>query len=484
MSIITFSPTSIPDSVRCLHDLLGPELYAVGGVIRDTVDVLLREGANFAEKTVAQDWDFATPLRPHEVMKRLRNAGVTAVPVGIEHGTVAAVLDGVHYEVTTYRHDIEYLDGRHCEVRFADHIDEDLQRRDFTVNAMAMDLRTLEVYDPFKGILDLRRKLIRTVGDPNERFSEDHLRLVRAARFAAKLEGEIDLQTELAMCEHAPKIQRIANERIRDELLKLLDYRKPSYGIEILRRTHLLKEILPEVDACFDVGQNQYHSHCVGWHTLNSVDAMDQNYPFLRWVLLLHDIGKPVCKQWNEERGDYVFYRHQHVGAGMAEKIMHRLHFSNAEIALATSLISNHMTALHPKMTAATARRLMRRVGPQHIRDFLRMRIADRRGNLKKTRLFEDGFFAFVRHWRRIEREEDALKVADLSVSGRDFIALGLSPGPLFGDLLDALLEMVLDDPSLNRRDLLLKELFLLLEQRGISFKIEAAEQMLQAARS
>ena len=482
MSAFTFSPEAVPEPVRRLQDILGPELFAVGGMIRDTVDRMLRSGTMAARESEGSDWDLATPLRPEVVMRRLRKAGITVAPVGLDHGTVMAVIDEERYEITTYRHDLEYIDGRHCIVRFADDIVEDLARRDFTVNAMAMDLRDLTVVDPFGGLEDLPSRLIRTVGNPDERFAEDHLRLIRAARFAARLDGEVESGTLQAMAAHAEKIRYISVERIRDELLKLCSYPGPSIGLRILRDTGLLRHVLPELDECFGVAQNRHHSHDVGEHTLLATDALHPRFPFLRFIMLLHDTGKPGCRRWIEERGDYVFYGHQNLGAELARDAMRRLRFSNVEIDFADRMVSNHMAKLQGNMTAATARRLVRRIGREHIRDFLRMRIADRRGNLKKKGRLEDGLCHFVRLLRKIERQEDALRVEDLRVNGRDLIAMGLKPGPLFGEVIDSLLDRVLDDPALNERAMLLDLLIARLEEQGVEYDASAAAALRESA--
>ncbi len=479
---------TIPDAVSRLHECLGPELYVVGGLIRDLVELSIRgettdAGARAATPPRDADWDMATPLRPQEVMARLRRAGIRVVPVGIEHGTVVAVIDSVHYELTTYRYDVESIDGRHATVRFADSIHEDLQRRDFTVNAMAMDLVTLEKLDPFDGERDLRDRVIRTVGEPRERFEEDHLRLVRTARFAAKLEATIEPETLRAMHELAPAIQRISAERVRDEFMKLLGYSHPEIGIRVMRETGLLREVLPEFDACFGVEQNRYHSHDVGEHSLLTVEALHPKHPFLRWVALLHDIGKPGCKTWKDDREDYVFYGHQEESARMATAVMHRLRFSNAQIESAERLIGNHMADLGPRMRAGGARRLLRRVGPERIRDLLRLQIADRRGNRNKKG-FQEGFRRFVRMVRRIERKNDALTLRDLKIGGKELIELGLSPGPSFSDLLQGLLERVLDDPQLNDRAVLLDLLLQDVDAEGLPYDEEAAASLLKTAKS
>ena len=455
--MIQFDLSLIPEPVRTLCDLLGPQKsYVVGGIIRDS----LLSNPDSEEETVRRvkgnDWDLATPLRPPEVMSRLHRARITAVPIGIEHGTVAAIISGEQYEITTFRYDLEYRDGRHPIVRFADSLEEDLRRRDFTINAFALDVETGAVLDLFSGQEDLQARIIRAVGDPDVRFREDHLRMLRAVRFAAKLAGDIEPVTFAAIQRHAPSIQSISAERIRDEILKMLECEKPSEGFLFMRRTGLLTYILPELEAGFGVLQNRFHADDVALHTLHAIDALSPKYPFLRFVTLLHDLGKVGTKQYHPDKGDYVFYGHQYLSRKMGRRIMQRLRFSNKQIEAASAIVENHMYNLKPDLSEAATRRFVRRLGRENVEGFLRMRMADRKGNQLNSDGYEKGIFHFARTVRKINRAEDALKVRDLHISGHDLMDLGLTPGPIFSTILNQLLEEALDDPSLNCREWLL----------------------------
>ncbi len=400
----------------------------------------------------------ATPLHPNEVMARLRKSGITVAPIGIEHGTVAAVIENISYEITTFRHDVEYSDGRHPTVRFAETLEEDLERRDFTINALALNVESGEIIDRFNGIADLRSRIIRTVGNPVTRFQEDYLRMLRAARFAAKLEGTVEPETFAAIAANAPLIQGVSPERIRDEILKMMSYSKPSHGFALLHECGLLRYILPELDAGFGIGQNRFHSDDVAWHTLHSVDALNPRYPFLRFITLLHDLGKVPAKKYLERKGDYVFYGHQYISRGMARRIMHRLRFSNKEIETACAIVENHMYNLKPGLSKGAARRFIRKMGRENVEGFLRMRMADRKGNRFNNDGYEKGLFHFVRAVRQIDRDEDALTVQKLHINGYDLMNMGLRPGPIFSQILNLLLDEVLDDPTRNDREWLLRK--------------------------
>jgi tRNA nucleotidyltransferase/poly(A) polymerase len=452
-----FDLSLIPPFVVTIRDLLAPApVFLVGGMVRDSVAGALRAGKEMVDRVEGTDWDLTTREQPRRVLSLLRSAGITVATVGIDHGTVAAVQGQQQIEITTFRSDGVYEDGRHCQVRFAETIEEDLERRDFTVNALAVDLSSGEIVDRFDGLADIRANIIRTVGDPNTRFAEDYLRMLRAARLAAKTEAAVDPETLEAIRRHASKITQVSAERIHDELMKMMTYRRPSHGLWILRKTGLLREILPETDSCFEVGQNQYHSDDVGTHLLNTVDAVSPRFPLLRVIALLHDLGKPERKHWMDDKQDYVFYGHQFPSAEKAVLMMRRLRFPTREIDMAESIIENHMVRLGPEASPSSIRRLMRRVGRENIRAFLRLRIADRKANRLKGSNLEPGLYHVIRTIRKIERDLDALKVTDLVIGGQDLIRMGLKPGPIFSEILHVLLDRVLDDPSLNTRQSLL----------------------------
>jgi poly(A) polymerase/tRNA nucleotidyltransferase (CCA-adding enzyme) len=422
----------------------------VGGILRDSLHVSFTQNTEQITTIHGNDWDLATPLHPKEVMARLRQAKITAVPVGIEHGTVAAVIDSVQYEITTFRHDLESTDGRHAIVRFADTIEEDLQRRDFTINAFALNLHSGQILDLFDGVEDLKNKVIRTVGDPEERFQEDYLRMLRAIRFAAKMQGKIEPATWTAIRNHAYKITHISPERIREELLKILSYDTPSHAFDLMHETGLLLYILPELEQGYGAWQNRFHADDVAHHILYSTDAVSKKYPFIRFVTLMHDLGKVPAKRFHPKKGDYVFYGHQYVSKKLLRRIMHRLRFSNKNIDTASTIVANHMYNLKPGLTEGASRRFLRRLGRENVEPFLRMRMADRKGNRKNSDEYERGIFHFLRNVRKIDRDENALKVRDLKISGYDLMHLGLRPGPIFKTILEHLLEEVLDNPNLN----------------------------------
>mgnify|MGYP006272487699 CR=1 FL=1 len=452
-----FQPVStarLPESIGRLQQVLGPEkLYIVGGILRDSLLTAIEQGHDTLDLVQENDWDLATPLRPKEVMARLRSAGIKAIPIGIEHGTVAALINGETIEITTFRHDVESIDGRHAVVRFADSLEEDLQRRDFTVNAFAMDVERGALIDLFGGIDDLCQRCIRTVGEPVERFHEDYLRMLRAIRFAAKLEGRIDDATHAAIQKTAPRITQIAAERIRDELMKMLGYPRPSHGFALMHETLLLPYILPELEAGFGCWQNRFHADDVAWHTLHTTDAVRPSEPLVRWMALMHDLGKVPKKLFKPEKGDYVFYGHQYASRKIAKRTMLRLRFSNREIEKTTSVVEHHMYNLKPDLSDAAIKRFVRKLGRENVDDFLRMRMADRRGNRLNEPGYEKGIFHFVRQLRRIEKAEEAMSLRDLAINGHDLMAMGLQPGPLFSLLLDRLLDEVLENPEANTRE-------------------------------
>jgi len=412
--------------------------YLVGGCVRDSL----------LGKT-PEELDITTSARPNEVTKLFKKV----VPTGIKYGTVTVLLSDGQYEVTTFRSDEKYIDGRHpSNVKFTDNIHKDLSRRDFTINALALDPETGQLIDDFNGQTDLKNKIIRTVGDPLERFSEDGLRPVRACRFAAKLGFEIEPITFAAISRTLKIVKKVAPERIHDELIKLLATDKPSVGFELMRKSGLLGLIMPELEISFGVEQPpQYHKYDVYWHSLYSCDAAPKGFYRLRLAALLHDIGKPSCKE------GYTFYNHDHAGVKIAEKILKRLKFSNEDIKQITNLIGNHMFEYTCAWSDAAVRRFIRRVGgTENIDDLFALREAD-----AKAMEHEAGWEYLNELRKRIDKviaEENALAVSDLKVSGNDVMkVLKIKPGPKVGQTLKALLEKVLDDPKLNDRETLLK---------------------------
>lgn len=463
-SLFRVSPDLIPPDLRTIVKALLPaRSYVVGGVVREMAQEFLCGRQPQARTLARKDWDLATASRPERTLRRLRKAGFAVLPLGIEHGTVVVhgrdplerVDPARRYEVTTFRYD-RLCDGRHAVVEFAETLEEDLARRDFTVNALALDPESGQILDLQGGLDDLQRRVIRAVGDPEKRFEEDALRLIRAIRFALAIDGRIEQRTWGAIGRNAHRIAEISAERVRDEILKILTYPRPSRAFLMMRESGLLHHLLPELDAGFGVEQNLYHADDVGVHTLFVVDAVAPKYPWLRWIALLHDLGKPATRSYPEDKEDCVFYQHETVGARMGRRIMRRLKFPTREMDLAALLIRVHMYPIEPGMAKKTLRRWLHRIGREHFRSFLRLRMADRAGNRKQPRRLEPGLYEAVRMLRQIERDQDALDLKDLEINGLDLLEMGLKPGPLVGRILRELLEQVLADPRLNERATLL----------------------------
>jgi poly(A) polymerase/tRNA nucleotidyltransferase (CCA-adding enzyme) len=412
--------------------------YLVGGCVRDSLLGL-----------APAEWDITTSARPDEVSKSFDKT----VPTGLDYGTVTVLLADGPYEVTTFRSDENYVDGRHPgNVRFTDDIHKDLSRRDFTINALAADPETGLLIDDFHGQQDLKDRTIRSVGDPVARFSEDGLRPVRACRFAAKLEFIIEDNTFAAIPKALPIVKKVAVERLHDELVKMMGAARPSIGLELMRKSGLLKIILPELEACYGVSQPPaFHKYDVYWHSLYACDAAPPNDPVLRLAILLHDIAKPPCKV------DETFYNHDQAGAVMAEDLLKRLKFSGADIERIAGLVANHMFDYTEKWSDAAVRRFLRRIGGvDNVADLFALRRADVAAMIKVN----DGSY-LLELQKRVEKivaEENALNVNDLKIDGHDVMkTLDLLPGPRVGQILNDLLEKVLDDPGLNNRETLLR---------------------------
>lgn len=424
--------------VRGLREA-GHESWAVGGAVRDR---LLGEDPG--------DWDVATDAVPN----RVREIFPRTFPVGVEHGTVGVHAAGEMIEVTTFRADVA-TDGRHAEVRFGVSLEEDLARRDFTINAIAWDPLRGELRDPFGGMADMERGILRAVGDPDLRIPEDYLRILRAFRFAARFQIEYEERTRAGLDRHVAGVSRLSGERVRDELTKTFaQCRLASRALADWQATGAMARLLPEVAVCFGVEQNRFHADDVGTHTLMVVDHVHPRRPFLRLVALLHDVGKPPTRIRNTETGDWTFPLHDRVGAELARQALVRLRFSTRDTERAVHLVRVHMDLFPQEASDAAVRRWIRRVGEENVWDLYRLHLADWRGN--RNRGHERPLVERFRRVRAVLAARDALRVEDLAIGGDDLIALGLAPGPLFGEVLAAALERVVDDPSLNARDRLL----------------------------
>jgi len=433
----------------------GFECYLIGGCVRDLI--LGYE---------IYDYDFATNARPEQVMKLFRKV----IPTGIKHGTVTVLIKGLEFEVTTFRSDGSYLDGRRPDkIHYAQSLDEDVMRRDFTINGLAYDLNKDEVIDHVGGIDDLNKGIIRTIGDPIERFSEDGLRTFRACRFSAKLGFEIEEKTFDAISETLNISAMVSAERVREELMKLLTSGLPSVGFECMRRSGLLKLWLPELDSCYEIGQNKFHAHDVYYHSLYSCDAAPSDKPLIRLAALLHDIGKVSTRRVGDD-GDYTFYNHEVIGSRIAKKVLKRLKFSNIEIETVNNLVINHMFHYTDDWSDGAVRRFMRKVGVENIPDLFVLREADRIGNGSRSGLPQPIMVLQSRIDRVIEAE-NAITVRDLNIDGNILMTeFDLKPGPIIGRILHELLEIVLDHPDMNTEDILLEksvEIYKSLKEEG-----------------
>ena len=441
-------PKQIPDDVLSVCRRLrqaGFEAYLVGGSVRD---LLLGRSLG--------DFDVATSARPEDIL-RIFGARFS-VPTGLQHGTVT-VLAGEpsrQVEVTTFRGEGAYLDGRHPSVvTFAATLAEDLSRRDFTMNAIAYEPQAGAIIDLHQGQQDIARRLVRTVGDPIQRFSEDGLRPMRAVRQATQLEFEVDASTLIAIPATLDAFRKVSAERVRDELLKLLLAPCPSHGIELMRQTGLLAEVLPELLATLGCKQNRFHKHDVYQHSLATLDAVPAE-PILRLAALLHDVGKPRTQTAQPDApGEFGFFKHEYVGAEMVEAIAGRLRLSRAETELLVALVAHHMFFYTPDWTDGTVRRFVNRVQAERLGLLFSLREADiaSRGRGEDPECETRELRARI---ARVAAEDAALRVKDLAVNGADVMrVLGVGPGPQVGRVLARLLERVLDDPALNQKDTL-----------------------------
>ena len=420
----------------------GERAWVVGGCVRD---VLLGQAVN--------DWDVATSAHPSTVQQVFDRV----IPTGIDHGTVTVLWKGGAYEVTTLRGEGAYSDGRRPDsVVFVGHIEEDLARRDFTVNAIAYDPVDGRVVDPFGGLEDMRRKLLRAVGAPKERFQEDGLRILRGARFVATLEFELEEATEAAFRGALDTFRRVSPERVREEWLKAMKARVPSRAFEVMRRTGILEVTYPELLEQVGCAQNRWHAYDVWNHTMRVLDECEGD-PIERTAALLHDVAKPRTRARSDKTGDWTFYHHERVGADMADRWLRAYKFANKERELIVGLVRHHLICYSDDWTDAAVRRFMKRVGHDRIDPLLRLGRADALG---KGRDVPDELAGLANLRRRIDQELErgsALTTRDLAIDGNDVIALLEGRGgPLVGQILRELVERVIDDPSLNARNKLL----------------------------
>lgn len=430
-------PVNAEKILRVLENQ-GFEAFIVGGCVRDSI--LGRR---------PDDWDITTSARPEQVKALFRRT----VDTGLKHGTVTVLMDKESYEVTTYRIDGEYEDGRHPkEVAFTASLEEDLKRRDFTINAMAYH-PDRGLVDLFHGMDDIRAEIIRCVGNPLERFGEDALRILRAVRFSAQLGFSIEEETKKGIEELVPNLKLVSAERIQTELVKLLVSPHPDYFLTAYE-TGITRQFLPEFDACMETGQNTPH-HClsVGLHTLQSLLNIRPD-KVLRLTMLLHDIGKPAVKKTDENGRDH-FKMHGPAGEKMASAILRRLKFDNDTISKVCRLIRWHDDRPAPDM--CSVRRAVNRIGEDIFPLYLEVQRADMLAQSTYKREEKAARLEGVNEcYRKILEEGQCVSLKSMAVKGRDLIAAGYAPGPELGEILDRLLEHVLEHPEDNEKDRLL----------------------------
>ncbi|MBD3329570.1 HD domain-containing protein [Candidatus Dojkabacteria bacterium] len=444
----------------------GYQCYLTGGAVRDIV-----------RGEVPHDYDLATDAKPGDML----NIFPKSVSVGAKFGMVMALVpdkkgENFEVEVTTFRSEEDYVDGRWpSKVTFVNDIDKDLGRRDFTWNAMAIDLSTnnldgdegkkeWEIYDPFDGVQDIGMGVVRAVGTPIERFKEDGLRAIKACRMASQLQFDIEDETLKAVTEAIPVVKLVSMERVRDEFVKLImGSPKPSHGIELMRQTGLLELYIPELVECYGVEQKLYHGDDVYWHALRCCDVSTDK---VKLAALFHDIGKPV-----KDTKDGHFYGHDIESERLTRKIMKRLRFSNKEIDRTAKLVRNHMfffphytenmskeerKAMEEReWTDGAIRRFIARVGEENLEDLFALRVADAASN-PKTAFMPDEIEQLQARISEVRQKDMALKVTDLDISGNDLMELGVEKGPEIGRILNELFERVLDDPLLNTKEKLI----------------------------
>ncbi|MDE2144706.1 MAG: HD domain-containing protein [Patescibacteria group bacterium] len=444
-------PDGVYDIIAGLENA-GFQAFIVGGSVRDIL--LNRE---------PQDWDVATDAKPEEILKIFPDSvyenafGTVGVKVPASKIKESGDEDETEIvEVTTFRKEGEYSDQRHPDgVSFTDSVEEDLARRDFTINAIALSADD-KVVDPFGGRDDLKDGIIRAVGDPDKRFKEDALRLMRAVRFTAQLGFKIEKETAEAIKNNADLLEVIAKERVRDELTKIIMSDRAKRGVEGLEEFGLLKNIIPELREGIDVGQNKHHIYTVWEHNLRALDyAVSKKYTLeIRLASLLHDVGKPRTK--GGDGLDSTFYGHEVVGARMTRKILERLHFNNEVVEKVYTLVRYHLFYYNVgEVTEAGVRRFIQRVGIENIDDLLKVREADRIGSgVPKAVPYKLRHLQFM-----IEKvRTDPISPKMLKINGSELMELlNISPGPRVGYILAALLEEVLDDPAKNTKEYLEK---------------------------
>lgn len=435
----------MPFSVKYILNTLneaGYEVYIVGGCVRDSL-INRKPG----------DWDITTSALPEEVLNIFTNLGYKVVETGLKHGTVTVIINKEAFEITTYRVDGDYSDGRHPDsVTFTRSLKEDLARRDFTINSMGYNDRE-GLVDYFNGTSDIKSKIIRCVGNGSDRFNEDALRMLRCIRFSCQLDFNIDKENLMDIFKLSDNIKKISFERIREELNKILISQNPEKGLILLSKSKLLENFIPEFKDTYNFEQhNKRHDKDVFMHIISVVKNVPCNLE-LRLAALLHDIGKPRCFTRGNDRIGH-FYKHEMESQDMARKILTRLKFDNKTIDVVCKLVLNHMTPTNLK--DKSIKKLIIRLGRKNIYNLLELMKADRMAMAEEFKDYSDILNLKIKIDKIINQNEP-LSIKELAINGGDLIKVGYKQGKEIGIILNSLLEKVLDNPELNTREQLLK---------------------------
>ncbi len=428
-------------SVARIFDENGFQLYLVGGAVR-----------NLLRGYYPEDYDLATDARPEEVMRIFRRV----IPTGVQHGTVTVLFKGKQFEVTTFRSESGYSDARHPdEVTFGVDIEIDLSRRDFTINGMALEVKTGALLDPFEGRSDLERGLVRAIGNPRERFDEDALRVLRAIRFATQLGFKIEDATAAALQGRSAALTAVSVERTRDELSKIILAPRPSYGLRLMREFGLLSAVTPELSRCAGHPVAEAEDELLE-HLLRTCDAVaeakDANLE-LRLAALLHELALPECSE--DQKSPDELAECDTRSAEKAQDCLRRLRYPNNTIERVAHLVRYHRLQFRPNWSDAAVRRVVAAAGVEQIYDAIALRRADLRSRGCDERAVE--LNSLVARVREIRERGDPLTLRELAVNGNDLAAHGVPRGPQMGRVLEELLQRALEDPALNSRRQLLE---------------------------
>ena len=432
-------PSIVLELCKTMHQA-GFEAYLVGGCVRD---LLL--------KKEPKDWDITTNAKPEQIQKLFPETFYEN-----DYGTVGVVTESLNprfkiIEITPYRTESEYSNARHPDtVEFSDNLSDDLRRRDFTVNAIAYEPLEGKLVDEHGGKEDLSRKIIATVGDAHERFSEDALRMLRAVRLSAELDFAIEAKTAEGIAKNAALLEKISRERVRDEFTRIVQSPRPLQALFMAQKLGILRFIAPALEEGIGCGQNQAHSYDVFEHNLRALQhAADNDWSLeVRLAALFHDVGKPRVREWSDEKKDWTFHGHDVVGAKITKDILHDLRFSRETIDTVSNLVRWHMFFSDPDtVTLSAVRRTIQRVGQDHIKELLQLRMCDRIGTGRP----KEQPFRLRKYMAMVDEAlRDPVSVAMLKLNGAKILELGEKPSPRVGWILHALLEEVLDDPKKN----------------------------------